>query len=137
MIRYADVLLSLAEALNEQGGAKTDEAVAYINKVRNRAGVAPLNSNSYTQVNGQDDLRVRIQKERRWEFNGEGVNFFDEIRWKTWKDTKFFPGAGLKQIWGESQYANSWGGDHYYNWAIPNTEVSMNDNLTQNPDWIN
>lgn len=137
LIRYADVLLGLAEALNEQGGNKVEEAITYVNQVRNRAGVAPLNSNAYTKVNGQDELRVRIQKERRWEFNGEGVNFFDEIRWNTWKETKFFPGAGLKQIWGESQYDNSWGGDHYYIWAIPSTEINMNDNLTQNPGWIN
>lgn len=137
LIRYADVLLGLAEALNEQGGAKVEEAVTYVNQVRNRAGVAPLNSNVYTKVNGQNEMRVRIQKERRWEFNGEGVNFFDEIRWNTWKETKFFPGAGLKQIWGEQQYENSWGGDYYYTWAIPNTEINMNGNLTQNSGWIN
>lgn len=138
LIRYADVLLGLAEALNEQGGAdKMREAIDCVNLVRDRAEVARLNSNSYTTVAGQDDLRKRIQKERRWEFNGEGVNFFDEMRWQTWKDTKFFPGAGLKQIWGESQYTNAWGGDHYYKWAIPNTERNMNLNLTQNPDWIN
>lgn len=137
LIRYADVLLSLAEALNEQGAAKSSEAIAYVNQVRNRAGVAALNSNTYTTVGSQEELRLRIRKERRWEFNGEGVNFFDEMRWQTWKETKFFPGAGLKQIWGESQYAHSWGGDHYYNWAIPNTEINMNDNLIQNPGWIN
>ena len=55
IIRYADVLLSLAEALNEQG--KTNDAIPYVNMVRKRAGVALLNSNSYTMVAGQDDLR--------------------------------------------------------------------------------
>ena len=38
VFRYADVLLCLAEALNEQG--RTGEAIAYVNKVRDRAGVA-------------------------------------------------------------------------------------------------
>lgn len=97
IIRYADVALSLAECLNEQG--KTDEAVEWVNKVRARAGIALLNSNAYTQVSGQDNMRIRIQNERRWEFAGEGVNFFDEIRWKTWHQTKFKANAGLKQIW--------------------------------------
>ena len=39
LIRYADVFLSLAEALNEQG--MTNEAIPYINRVRERAGIAP------------------------------------------------------------------------------------------------
>lgn len=134
LIRYADVVLSLAECLNEQG--KTDEAVTWVNLVRNRAGVAPLNSNGYTQVTGQDNMRERIRNERRWEFAGEGVNFFDELRWKTWKDSKFHTGAGLKQIWGEMQYKYTWGGDYLYNWAIPKSEIQMNNNLKQNDGWI-
>lgn len=134
IIRYADVLLSLAECLNEQG--KTDEAITYVNMVRKRAGVAELNTNAYTQVSGQENMRERIRNERRWEFAGEGVNFFDEMRWKTLHETKFFPGAGLKQIWGDVQYSYSWAGDYLYNWAIPRTEIQMNSNLEQNPGWI-
>ena len=134
IIRYADVALSLAECLNEQG--KTDEAVEWVNKVRARAGIALLNSNAYTQVSGQDNMRIRIQNERRWEFAGEGVNFFDEIRWKTWHQTKFKANAGLKQIWGTMQASYSWGGSHLYNWAIPRSEIQMNDNLKQNDGWL-
>lgn len=134
LIRYADVVLSLAECLNEQG--KTDEAVTWVNKVRERAGVAPLNSNPYTQVTGQDNMRERIRNERRWEFAGEGVNFFDEMRWRTWHKSKFFEGAGLKQIWGTPQYGYTWGGDYLYNWAIPKTEIQMNENLKQNEGWV-
>ena len=69
VFRYADVLLCLAEAVNEQG--RTDEAVDYINKVRDRAGVAELNSNSWTAVAGKEDLRRRIINEKHWEFAGE------------------------------------------------------------------
>lgn len=134
IIRYADVVLSLAECLNEQG--KTDEAIEWVNQVRKRAGVASLNSNSYTQVTGQENLRTRIRNERRWEFAGEGVNFFDELRWKTWQETKFRKDAGLKQIWGTIQTAYSWGGNHLYNWAIPKTEIQMNPNLIQNEGWV-
>lgn len=133
LIRYADILLNLAEALNEQG--KTDEAVAAVNKVRQRAGAALLNSNTHTQVSGQDNLRTRIRNERRWELAGEGINYFDELRWRTLKESKFFQGAGLKEIWGTSQYENSWGGDHYYVWPIPRKERQMNDALEQNPGW--
>lgn len=134
IIRYADVVLSLAECLNEQG--RTDEATEWVNQVRARAGVALLNSNSYTRVTGQENLRTRIQNERRWEFAGEGVNFFDELRWRTWHTTKFRKDAGLKQIWGTIQTAYSWGGDHLYNWAIPKSEIQMNPNLVQNEGWV-
>lgn len=134
LIRYADVVLSLAECLNEQG--KTEEAIEWVNMVRERAGVALLNSNSYTQVTGQDNMRERIRNERRWEFAGEGVNFFDEMRWQTLHESKYFEGAGLKQIWGAVQYTYSWGGDYLYNWAIPRSEIEMNGNLTQNSGWI-
>ncbi len=134
IIRYADVVLSLAECLNEQG--KTSEAVEWVNKVRARAKVALLNSNQYTQVSGQDNMRERIRNERRWEFAGEGVNFFDEMRWKTWHETKFKKNAGLKQIWGSMQASYTWGGDYLYNWAIPRSEIQMNNNLTQNSGWV-
>ncbi|MBO9154390.1 RagB/SusD family nutrient uptake outer membrane protein [Chitinophaga sp. GCM10012297] len=135
LIRFADVLLMWAEALNEQG--KTDEAVPLVNEVRQRAGVGLLNSSPATTVTGQDDMRQRIRHERRAEFPNEGISFFDEMRWKTWKETVFYTGNGVKEIWGNVNIPYLWSGDYLYNWAIPEQEVQMNGNLRQNPDWIN
>lgn len=134
IIRYADVLLSLAEALNESGDM--DGAIKYVNMVRERAGVAPLNSNEYTAVKGQDDLRDRIRKEKRWELACEGVLYFDELRWDTWYDSKVFPGSGLKQCWGTPVARWSTNGNHYTTWPIPAGERQMNTSLTQNEGWI-
>ncbi|MDL2256052.1 RagB/SusD family nutrient uptake outer membrane protein [Parabacteroides sp. OttesenSCG-928-G06] len=133
LIRYADIVLNLAEALNEQN--KMDEAITYVNMIRNRAGVAPLNSNDYTRVTDQADLRKRIQNERRWELNAEGVTFFDEMRWRTWEETKFFPRSGLKQIWGANEWEYTWSGDRVYQWPIPRAEREMNSNLRSTPGW--
>ena len=136
IIRYATVVLGLAEALNEQG--KTAEAIEQVNLVRERAGVALLNSNAATQVSGQDDMRTRIQNEYRWETAGEGVSFYEEMRWKTWKESKFNNAdgtAGMKDIWGVITYNWTWGGDQYYVWPIPKHETDMNTSLTQNPGW--
>ena len=136
LIRYADVLLNLAEALNEQGNYTN--AIIEVNKVRSRAGVASLQTSDPTlptYVSGPDDMRDRIRNERRWEMAGEGVNYFDELRWRTLHQTKFT--TGLKQIWGQVQRANSWGGDYYYNWPIPKAARDMNENLSQNTGWIN
>lgn len=139
LIRYADVLLNLAEALNEQNDAeKMEEAISCVNLVRARAGVALLNAdgNAYTQVAGQADLRERIRNERRWELCGEGINYFDELRWGTWEEKKFYPGSGQQYIWGQNVYTNSYGGDHYKVWAIPSAERAQNRNLEQNPSWV-
>lgn len=122
--------------MNEQG--KTDEAIEWLNKVRQRAGVALLNSNTATMVQGQEDMRIRIQNEFRWETAGEGVDFYEELRWKTWKESKFNNAdgtAGMKDVWGTVTYPYTWGGDQYYVWPIPKHETDMNKSLTQNSGW--
>lgn len=138
LIRYADVLLLLAEAINEQ--RFDPDAISIVNQVRGRAGCALLQSTNGdlpTYVSGQDNLRERIRNERRWEFNMEGINLFDELRWGTWHEKKFAPGSGEKQIWGELDGAGYfWPGDYYYKWAIPRTEVEMNSNIKQNDGWL-
>lgn len=134
LIRYADVLLSLAEALNEQN--KTSEAITYVNEVRNRAGIALLNSNSYTQVAGQEDMRNRIRREKRWELACEGTLYFDELRWGTWYDVKLYDGAGLKECWGQNVVTWTVNGNHYTTWPIPATERQLNTALTQNDGWV-
>ena len=72
VIRYADVLLMLAEALNENG--KTDAALTYLNQVRKRVGLA-----NYTNLS-QSDARDKIYLERRFELTLEGHRWFDLIR---------------------------------------------------------
>lgn len=79
VIRYADVLLKYAEALNETGS--TTEAITYLNQVRNRAGLA--NSTATSQA----DVRAAIELERRWEFIGEGHRWFDLKRYGTAVET--------------------------------------------------
>lgn len=134
IIRYADVLLCLAESLNEQG--RTNEAVPFVNRVRKRAGVAELNSGpTHLEVTGQSDLRRRIRDEKRWELACEEQLYVEELRWGTWKETKFAKSNGLQQCWGSSVYEYIWGGDAYLTWAIPSAECEKNTNLIQNSGW--
>lgn len=131
LIRYADVVLMLAEAINEQRGSDA-EAISLVNSIRQRAGMPPLSG-----VSGQDDLRERIRNERRWELAMEGINLFDEMRWGTWKDKKFYPGNGTKEIWGgPNRFNYNWKGDYLYTWPIPRNEIERNKNLQQTPGWI-
>jgi hypothetical protein len=72
IIRYADVLLMAAEALNENG--KTTDAETELNKVRARVGLTTFNGEN------QADLREIIFNERRHELALEGLRFWDLIR---------------------------------------------------------
>lgn len=77
VLRYADVLLLLAEALNETGFQADGEALRTLNQVRSRAG-AP----AYTaaQLSSQTAFRDAVINERRLEFALEGDRWFDLVR---------------------------------------------------------
>src|SRR5690606_4618917 len=75
-IRYADILLSRAEALNELSGP-TEEAIALINAVRQRANVSLLTLESYPS---KEELRTFLLAERGREFYSEGLRREDLIR---------------------------------------------------------
>ena len=72
LLRYADVLLMHAEALNET--AQASLAHDYLNMVRNRAGLDDLSGLS------QDQFRDQVLHERRLEFAAEGHRWFDLVR---------------------------------------------------------
>ena len=134
IFRYADVLLSLAEAINEQG--RTSEAMQYVNQVRSRAGVQLLGTNEYTQVVNKEQMAERIRKEKKWELACEEQLYYEELRWETWKADKFSENNGLQHVWGDPVYTYSWGGEEYWKWPIPSSEREMNNNLKQNDGWL-
>ena len=82
IIRYADIILMLAEAYNETGDGAN--AAKNLELIRNRAsgGLGPTRTIlpviPYTT---QAAMRTAIKNERRWEFAMEGVRFFDLVRW--------------------------------------------------------
>ncbi len=124
VIRYADVLLMYAEAQNEASGP--DQSVYdAINRVRNRAGLPPIPAGT------KDEVRERIRHERKVEFPAEGIWYSDIRRWKTAKDlcnhtVKGFIGNALR---------NRKFSERGYLFAIPPTEIQLNDKITQNPGW--
>ncbi|OOG70391.1 RagB/SusD family nutrient uptake outer membrane protein [Flavobacterium sp. A45] len=85
IIRYADILLSLAEAINEKEGA-TLEAHELVNQVRRRAFGKPITTPDATvDLIGltASQLRDAIREERKKEFVQEGQRWFDLVRWGT------------------------------------------------------
>jgi len=138
LIRYAEILLTYAEAkieLNQIDASVYDA----INKVRQRTDV---NMPAITTGKTQSELRAIVRQERMVELAFEGQRFFDIRRWKiadsvmpgkvygiTYKDTsgnlQTIEVPGWDQIWDNKNYL----------WPIPQKEIELNPNLTQNPGW--
>lgn len=79
IIRYADILLLAAEALNENN--KPGQALIYLNQVRKRArGTNQVILPDVTTM-VQSELREKIYKERRAELAMEQQRWFDLLRW--------------------------------------------------------
>jgi len=99
MMRYAEVLLNYAEAVNEAANdaASRDKAVVQLNKIRARAGITvPLNAADYTQ----STLRERIRKERRVELAFEEHRFYDIRRWRIASQVMNRPATGIAIVGG-------------------------------------
>ena len=82
ILRYADVILMLAEAANESGDTAT--AVANLELIRNRASgkLGPSRTILPTiHFTSKVQMRTAIKNERRWEFALEGYRFYDLVRW--------------------------------------------------------
>lgn len=78
LIRFSEILLARAEALNEIGFVSDGEAFQILNRIRLNAGLARLTS---VELPSQEKLRQAIRKERRIELAFEAKRYFDLNRW--------------------------------------------------------
>ncbi len=78
VFRYAEVLLSLAEAENELSGP-SDNVYSLLDQIRTRVEMPEVNRAKY---NTKETLRELIRRERAVELAGEGIRRFDIVRWK-------------------------------------------------------
>lgn len=123
VMRYADVLLMQAEALNEQGNPSA--AIPLINQVRARVSLAPLTA-SFTQAAMKD----QILHERITELAGENTRWTDLQR-SGLLDTQ----AGVSSVTArDPDFANFQVGKSLY-LPIPQSEITLDPNLKQNPGW--
>lgn len=132
IIRYADVLLMLAECYNELN--QIDKAIACINQVRQRpsTNLPALNSGPmWLEARTKEDVFKRIMQERAVEFPAEGHRYYDIKRWKL--GIKMLNGDEVDFL-GNTIYVNKFEEKNYL-WPIPTAERDRNSNLTQNPGW--
>lgn len=116
-LRYAEVLLIYAEALNKQNNGSTPEALDALNQVRNRAGLddltGPYNYDAFLQI---------IQDERFKELAGEGHRLVDLRRW----------GYDYLKQRVEMSNPNASVEPHEILYPIPSAELRVNPELEQN-----
>ncbi|MBD0254167.1 MAG: RagB/SusD family nutrient uptake outer membrane protein, partial [Cytophagales bacterium] len=112
VLRYADVLLVYAEALNELGYGNP-AAFAALNQVRGRAGLPALDA---AALPGQEAFREKVYAERRVELAFENHRWFDLLR--TGRAQTLLAAKGAQP--------------RYLLLPIPQRERDLNPNLTQN-----
>ena len=132
-MRYPEVLLGYAEAVNESNGGPTSEAYAAINMVRARARGNADASTVLPDLIGlsQKEFTKACLQERKWELAYEGQRRDDLIRTETFFDAieainqKIGPNAGNP---GRLE-------DFRVRWPIPQREMDLNPSLKQNPGY--
>ncbi len=133
VVRYAEVLLSLAEAMVQKGGYDESTVLALVDQVRTRAGMPKVEEVEGTGLT-QTALLDIIKHERRVELAFEGLRLFDIYRWKD------LPNA-VARVENERTTYNLayekriYNGDRDYVWPIPTSELDSNSKLEQNALW--
>ena len=133
VIRYAEVLLSLAEALVQKGGYNEQEVLSLIDQVRSRVGMPSVESVEGTGLT-KDALLQVIKHERRVELAFEGLRLFDLYRWheleKAVKAVEY-----ERTHYGMAYETRIYNGERDYVWPIPTSELDSNKKLEQNALW--
>ena len=135
LMRYADILLMYAEAKNELGQMNADVWDRTIRQIRMRAGFTDASSLDYPGSNLQNIIR----RERRCELAIEGTRLFDIRRWKTIETVMNGNPHGAKFAADNTQYIQldlrRFEPTRDYLFAIPQSQIDINPNLTKNPGY--
>lgn len=143
LIRYAEILLNYAEALNEYQGP-TAEVYNALVQIRKRAGILPGINSNYGLKSGitKDEMRLVIQNERRVELALEEHRVWDVRRWKIAEvtDNVMLKGMKITKTGNNFTYEVIDIKPHafrpaFYLFPIPESEMAKSSKFVQNPGW--
>jgi len=131
IIRYAEVYLLKAEAINERDGAPNADAFAALNTVRHRAFIKTANPEDYyvtsATAGNYAAFKKAIQDERTYELTYEQNRRLDLVRWKIYVQTVKNSGVDNDKYKKQSIEAK------HYRFPIPKSQRDINpDGLWQN-----
>lgn len=138
LFRYAEVLLTYAEAKNSLGQMDAAIWAKTIGAIRSRAGFTDAGALSFPS----GDLTNVIRRERRAELAMEGLRVDDIRRWKLAETTmngfahgaKFATDQNVDGGYIRTQQ-RKFNPQRDYLWAVPSSEIGLNKNLIQNPGY--
>ena len=138
LFRYAEVLLTYAEAKNSLGQMDAAVWAKTIGALRSRAGFTDAGALSFPS----GDLTNVIRRERRAELAMEGLRVDDIRRWKVAEITMNGFAHGAKFATDQNvgggyirTQQRKFNPQRDYLWAVPSSEIGLNKNLTQNPGY--
>lgn len=122
-MRYADVLLMLAEAYTMETNPDVASAAPLVQRIRDRANLP--DKLAAMKAYSPDQMMSEIRHQRDLEFAREGLHFYDLRRWGLLKET-----ITAAQKLGYQNYSTK---NDYY--PIPESELNNNPQMTQNSPW--
>jgi len=146
-MRYAEIILNYAEALNENDNVAGFTAMTTeLDKLRNRANLRPFDTADKTLLRDQTEMRKYIKQERRLELAFEEHRYWDLRRWKDAETLLNVPVKGMRITKDAGNYTYTvFDADtrvfqaKLYWYPIPRTEILKYRNagktIVQNPGW--
>ncbi|MDR2362024.1 MAG: RagB/SusD family nutrient uptake outer membrane protein [Prevotellaceae bacterium] len=130
VFRIAEMHLIKAEALAWNGASTEPDALAALNVLRTKRGLATITAYG-------DELKREIQEERTREMLCEGTRLYDLKRWKLGVERKAPQNTAFVITVPAEKTINlrKAAGDDFFVWGIPRNDILANPNIKQNPGW--
>jgi starch-binding outer membrane protein, SusD/RagB family len=134
VLRYAELLLTRAEALLESGAYTEKEVVDLVNLVRTRATMPKVEAVEGTGLTKQQLIDI-VRHERRVETAFEGLRYYDLKRWGILKEQAVDLYMKVDKVQAPAIQNRIFNDARHNVWPIPQREIDINPVLVQHPEW--
>lgn len=134
VLRYAEVLLTRAEALLESGTYTEQQVRDLVNQVRTRATMPKVEAVEGTNLTKQQLIDI-VRQERRVETAFEGLRYYDLKRWGILKERAVDTYMSVDKIQATSIQTRTFNPARHNVWPIPQREIDANSALVQHSEW--
>ncbi|MFN8345223.1 MAG: RagB/SusD family nutrient uptake outer membrane protein [Spirosomataceae bacterium] len=135
VLRYAEVLLTRAEALLESGSYTEQAVVDLVNQVRVRAAMPKVEAVEGKNLTKQQLLEI-VRHERRVETAFEGLRYYDLKRWGILKERAVDNYMKVDKVQAPAIQTRIFTAPKHNVWPIPQRELDVNPALVQHAEWL-
>jgi starch-binding outer membrane protein, SusD/RagB family len=134
VLRYAEVLLTRAEALLESGNYTEQQVRDLVNQVRTRATMPKVEAVEGANLTKQQLIDI-VRQERRVETAFEGLRYYDLKRWGILKQRSVDIYMSVDKVQATAIQTRIFEPNRHNVWPIPQREIDANSALVQHPEW--